>query len=270
MPRFGRLSRGQDKKLKTMELRHKSDLQDRLAAEYVLGTLRGSARVRFQRMLREDASLRFAVEAWQSRLMPMAAAVDPVQPPGRVWKEIASRISVPANGAMSATGGLWNSLAFWRSLGVMASGAAAALLAAVVVFAPEAPVPAPPPQIVRVPSRDMQASYVAVLSDPRTQKPVLLAAALRDSDQLVIKRLDDSIVVMDKSLELWALPPGQAPRSLGLVASEAKQMLKLVAVADQSLGGVPALAVSLEPPGGSRTGAPTGPVLYAGPCVKSW
>ena len=40
--------------------------------------------------------------------------------------------------------------------------------------------------------------------------------------------------------------------------------------ADRSLGGVPTLAVSLEPPGGSPTGQPTGPVLYTGPCVKYW
>jgi anti-sigma-K factor RskA len=29
-------------------------------------------------------------------------------------------------------------------------------------------------------------------------------------------------------------------------------------------GGTAALAVSVEPPGGSPTGAPTGPVVYAG------
>jgi len=46
--------------------------------------------------------------------------------------------------------------------------------------------------------------------------------------------------------------------------------LKLVAVADRSLGDVPTLAISLEPPGGSPTGQPTGPVLYTGPCVKYW
>ena len=46
--------------------------------------------------------------------------------------------------------------------------------------------------------------------------------------------------------------------------------LKLAAVADQSLAEVPALAISLEPKGGSSTGAPTGPVLFTGPCVKYW
>ena len=38
----------------------------------------------------------------------------------------------------------------------------------------------------------------------------------------------------------------------------------LPAPPDVALANVPALAVSLEPAGGSPTGAPTGPVLYTG------
>jgi len=55
-----------------------------------------------------------------------------------------------------------------------------------------------------------------------------------------------------------------------MVSVDEKAMLKLVAVADQSLAEIPALAVSLEPMGGSPTGAPTGPILFSGPCVKYW
>jgi anti-sigma-K factor RskA len=55
-----------------------------------------------------------------------------------------------------------------------------------------------------------------------------------------------------------------------MVGKGDKTMLPLHAVADRSLGDVPMLAVSLEPMGGSPTGAPTGPVMYSGPCVKVW
>jgi anti-sigma-K factor RskA len=75
--------------------------------------------------------------------------------------------------------------------------------------------------------------------------------------------------VAGKSLELWAVPREGSPRSLGIVQAE-KHALKLPAPADQALGDIPLLAVSLEPQGGSTTGAPTGPVLYSGPCVKYW
>jgi anti-sigma-K factor RskA len=61
---------------------------------------------------------------------------------------------------------------------------------------------------------------------------------------------------------LWFRKPSSLWKALGLIASGA--------AADQSLGEVPALAVSLEPQGGSPTGQPTGPVLCTGPCVKYW
>jgi len=75
--------------------------------------------------------------------------------------------------------------------------------------------------------------------------------------------------VSDASLELWALPRGGKPKSLGLISGN-KGVLQLAAVADKALADVPMLAVSLEPKGGSPTGSPTGPVLYSGPCVKDW
>jgi len=251
-----------------MDIRNNPELQDRIAAEYVLGTLRGSARARFQRMMDRDATLRIAVEAWQSRLVPIAAAIEPLKPKDRVWEAILRRTTPASNWATQ--GGLWNSLALWRGIGLAASGATAALLASLVVFAPDSPKPAPPPQIVRVPASEAPAAYFAVLSDPKSQKAVLAVSASRNSDRLLVKLLDASIAVPGKSLELWALPPGGAPRSLGLVALREKDTLSLKAVADRSLGDATVLAVSLEPSGGSPTASPTGPVLYTGPCVKVW
>jgi anti-sigma-K factor RskA len=248
-----------------MRIGDKAELRERLAAEYALGTLRGRARERFRRWLREDAAAARAVAEWEARLAPLAAAVAPVRPPARVWRAIAERL-----GGAPASRGLWESLAFWRSLGLAASGMAAALLAAVALIAPQPPQPAPAPVVLRAPSGEIAPSYLAVLSDPKTRKPVLLVSAGRKSDQLWVKTLEPSIHVAGRSLELWALPASGAPKSLGLVATEEKTMLKLAAVADQSLADVPALAVSLEPQGGSPTGAPTGPVLFSGPCVKYW
>ena len=147
---------------------------------------------------------------------------------------------------------------------------AAALLVAVNLIAPQPPQPGAPPVVVRVPGTETGAVYLAVLSDPKTQKAALLVSAGRRSEQLSVKTLDPAIRVPDKSLQLWAVPASGAPRSLGLVGTEEKATLRLAAAADQSLADVPLLAVSLEPPGGSPTGAPTGPVLFTGACVKSW
>jgi anti-sigma-K factor RskA len=240
-----------------VNFRNKPELHERLAAEFALGTLRGPARTRFTRWMREDASIALAVARWEERLAPLGGAIAPVE------ETIARR--------GGARRGLWESVAFWRGFGLSAGGMAAALLAALMLLAPQPPLPAPPPVVLRVPANEMAASYLAVLTDPKTQRPAIVVSAGRNSSELWVKTLDPSIHVSDKSLELWALPAGGAPRSLGLVASADKPAaLRLAAAADQSLGNVPALAVSLEPPGGSRTGAPTGPVLFSGPCVKSW
>jgi anti-sigma-K factor RskA len=188
-----------------------------------------------------------------------------VPPPARVWRRIEERI-----GAATPARSLWESLAFWRSLGLVASGMAAALLVTVGMIAPPPPQPAPAPVVVQFQPDKPPPSYLSLLSDPKTQKPVLLVSAGRKSDLLWVKTLDPAIHVADRSLQLWAVPRSGAPISLGMVSVDEKAMLKLVAVADQSLSEIPALAVSLEPMGGSPTGAPTGPILFSGPCVKYW
>jgi len=226
-----------------LDYRNKPELAERLAGEYVLGTLRGPARARFRRWMAQDGAVALAVHEWEARLSPLADAVAPQRPPGRVWNAIESRLGERRRRGF-----------FWQGLAWLASGAAAAMLA--MAFLLPALKPAP-------------AAYVALLTDPKTQRAVLYVSADRKGTALRVKALDPSIRVADASLELWALPRGGKPRSLGLVPGE-RGVLPLAAVADEALGDVPMLAVSLEPKGGSPTGAPTGPVLYSGPCVKDW
>jgi anti-sigma-K factor RskA len=224
-------------------LRLDDELREKLAAEYALGTLRGRARERLRRWLREDERLARALAAWEARLAPMTEAVKPVAPPARVWGKIEKELQFNKRPSL------------WKALGLIASGAAAALVAVAL--------------LLPLQRAEMPASYVAVLSDPKTNQPVLIATAQRNAMVLHVNTLDPKIHVAGRSLELWALPRGAQPKSLGVLAGE-RSDLKLVAVADRSLGDVPTLAISLEPPGGSPTGQPTGPVLYTGPCVKYW
>jgi anti-sigma-K factor RskA len=240
-----------------LNYKNKPELHERLAAEYVLGTLRGPARKRFQRWLREDAAIARAVAEWEARLVPLAQTVSPQRPPARVWNEIEARLGPAKSPAGKSS--------FWRGLGLLASGAAAAL-AFMLVAVPTLLGPGKPG------SRE---GYVAVLSDSRTQKAVLMVSVRRNDTELRVVTLDPAIQVSDASLELWALPKGGKPKSLGLISDTQRPganraVLQLAAVADKTLSDVPMLAVSLEPRGGSPTGAPTGPVLYAGPCVKDW
>ncbi|HSS69271.1 MAG TPA: hypothetical protein VLQ46_01310, partial [Casimicrobiaceae bacterium] len=52
---------------------------DALAAQYVLGTLRGRARERFERLAHSDSGLGDAVRQWEERLVPLAEELPPVQ-----------------------------------------------------------------------------------------------------------------------------------------------------------------------------------------------
>jgi anti-sigma-K factor RskA len=237
-----------------LNCKNKPELRERLAAEYVLGTLRGRARARLRRWMREDAALARAVLEWEARLSPLAGAVQPMPAPTRVWTAIETRI-----GAGRASAGWWDRVAFWRPVGILATGAMAALLAVVALLPADRSPPAEP----------NPAAYIAVLSDPRTQRPVLVATAARHDARLSVRALDPAILVAGRSLELWAVPERGSPKSLGVLHAE-HATLKLAGDADRILGNVPLLAVSLEPRGGSPTGAPTGPVLYSGPCVKYW
>ena len=78
---------------------NRADLLDRLASEYVLGTLHGAARRRFDKVLVESSAARAAVHAWEQRLAVLAASVPPVAPPPRVWTATEARIASTAASA---------------------------------------------------------------------------------------------------------------------------------------------------------------------------
>jgi len=120
----------------------RTELTDRLAAEYVAGTLRGAARRRFESLLPAHPLLREATRAWQDRLIPLTMVIAPVQPSGEVWRRISDRIEGERNEAKAARSA-WQRLAFWRALTAFASVAAIGL--AVLLANPRA---VPPPVVV--------------------------------------------------------------------------------------------------------------------------
>lgn len=258
-----------------MKYRDKPELVDRLAAEYVLGTLAGGARRRFVSWLRHDAALRSCVAEWEKRLVPLSALVTPAQPSPMVWQAIAAAIgpAKPAKPARAET--LWQSLAFWRGFGLAASGLAAVLLVFIGFRPPEVI------ERVRVVERTVekplrvsdganpwQPSYVATLSDS-SGKTMLMVYVGRNSDELWVKYEGDSMP-KGASLELWGLDEAGQPKSLGLIKNNGRNTMKLPTSADHSVASFKKLAVSMEPMGGSTKGVPTGPVMYQGDCHTFW
>lgn len=226
-------------------------LRETLASEYVLGTLRGLARKRFKRLMKYDAGLRHMVERWESRLYPLAQAAPDIEPPQRVWNNVRARIAPRSRRAP----GLWERVAFWRNFGIISS-ALAVLLAVYLAVAPQ---PEAPP------------ATVALLADAKGQPALLVSwpkqAAQKREIRVAVLALQDTPA--NNSLQLWLLPaPEKPPVSMGLVSNESRQTLALPAAVAAQLGDAWAVAISLEPKGGSPTGQPTGPVLFQGRCVK--
>ncbi len=222
------------------------ELADRLAADYVAGTLRGAAQRRFEALLPAHPSLQRAVRDWQGRLMPLTLGIAPQTPPPHVWQRIESRINGAAVQAPVALP-WWGRLSFWRGLSALATVAALSL--SVLLANPD---PAQPPLVVVLSS-----------AAPASEGPVtasFVASISGDGRAVVTKPLRGVSLEPNRVLELWALPASGAPRSLGLISASGASVVQKNKVQP----GTAALAVSLEPTGGSTTGAPTGPVLFVG------
>ena len=223
-----------------------------LAAEYVVGTLQGRARRRFELLARDDRELAAIVRRWEDELNPLGERVKPIEPPARVWAAIEARIAPQRRGAAdteaSSAEGFWSSLPFWRSLGMIAAGLASVLVAAVLWLSPERPADAEP-------------AFVAVLTS--SDSVARMVVSLHAPGELQIRMVKPWAGIEGKSLELWVLPKNGAPRSLGLIDERGDTRIRLAA-GDARFQGANALAVSMEPRGGSPSGQPTGPVLCSG------
>ena len=233
-----------------MNIRNNIVLRQKLAAEYVLGTLRGGARRRFEGWMHQDADLRNITAQWQQRLAPMVEFAGNVKPRKSVWRGIERRLNL--NKAAAAGWKFWlnENLAFWRSLGMVSTGLAAMLL------------------VLVMSTRSVDApniNYVATLTDDQSQTALLLTADAQNK-ALDVRVITTAQVAADKSLHLWAVPKSGNPRSLG-VLTDSRDRFRL---ADNAISAdVTVLAVTLEPKGGSPDpNGPTGPILYKGNWVK--
>lgn len=229
------------------------NLANRLAAEYALGTMRGGARRRMETLMAAHPTLRQAVAYWEDELLHLGPAAKPQTPSDEVWQRIEARLFQDArSGAIekpAASASWWRSLPLWRGWSAAATVAALAMF----MVLRQEPQPAAPMVIV------LQANP-QVSGQPFAVQASFVASLSADGKALVLKPIDQVAVSAGRALELWSVPAQGAPRSLGLVrADRATTLLKTALPA-----GTAALAVSVEPEGGSPTGAPTGPVVSIG------
>jgi anti-sigma-K factor RskA len=220
------------------------DDRDLTAGAYALGVLERPEAAEFEAAMQADPALRAALADWDARLAPLADVVPPVAPPPDLWVRIAASAGL---GAMQPRDPLlrrtWRSTPFWRATTVAAMALAAAFAAIAFLHAPS-------------PAERL----VAALGPPGAPAAVFMAEVQPDGHVLIRPLGPVSPVQQGRDLELWALPAGAThPVSLGVLPPIGRNL-----PARELLAAETQLMISLEPRGGSTTGAPTGPVLWGG------
>ena len=229
---------------------------DERAAEYSLGVLTAEERAAAERRIKADAGFADQVADWDARLAPMIEAVLPVTPPRVVWMRIAAQLGIlkrPAND----NDGFWGNIAIWRAgTAVFATAAAAAF--AVVLLNPGATPIAPTPA---TPVPTIQPMSVGMLK--AEDGPVSFVVTLdRQNQKLIIAPISGA--PEGHSFEMWMLPDGSTPVSMGVMDGAEVVVIDAARLLGVNPDNPPALAVSVEPKGGSTTGLPTGPVIASG------
>jgi anti-sigma-K factor RskA len=198
------------------------------AAEYVIGLLSANERTEAERRIRTDQGFARHVSQWEAHLSALNSEYSPVKPPARVKKKIDKRLFGSKNrGWLPWLFGLASTAAVLVAVWFGGLGGLGGLDG---------------PQV--------------------TQRANLLAD---DAAYRFVVELGDTFTVAEvegtlpqgRVYELWLLPEGAAPISLGTFDGVTTLPLP-------SLQAASTLAVSLEPLGGSPTGLPTGPVLAVG------
>jgi len=226
---------------------------DQIAAgEYVLGVLDASDRSAAAQRIEREPAFANEVAFWEERLGGFADEVRPVAPPEATWSRIEAAIATPASRPAFAFdfGSLWQNLFFWRIVGLGASGLATACLAALAYLGTVAAPERPP--------------LLATLGQQGSGQPGFVAAIGSGGSLVIVPA--SLLTANQKSMELWLIPTGtQArPRSLGLIAPSQPVRITVPPNLVPFVTPDASLAVSLEEPGGSRTGAPSNDIIAVG------
>ncbi len=229
---------------------HDLDPRDMLAAEYVLGTLDAAERDAATRLCASDPNFARSVSVWEKRLSPIADRVPAQAPSVDSWRKIIAQIAADTP---TVSGGnivvLQRSVARWRTATVL-TGALAAALAVFVINRDLLPSPIP-----------TAGAYVAALNRGGDMPALIVRVDL--ATKAVTVRPLDMEAPAGKSLELWYVAAGQAPKSMGVLKKDRERMMMPSGM--ETAGAL--FAVSLEPAGGSPTGTATGPIVYKGALI---
>ncbi|GGY22299.1 hypothetical protein GCM10008098_14260 [Rhodanobacter panaciterrae] len=222
-------------------------------AEYVLGVLDADARAAVEQEIQVSPQAAAAVALWQRHLTPLTDDIGDMAAAPYVWARIHDALQLAAPAAPQPRASLWDNLRLWRWLGISASVAAAACV--VVIFT------LPRPAIT--PSTASTAYMAATITQDNGVTGWTATMDLQHARMIVVPATPAAFAP-GRAPELWLIPPGEKPISLGVIARDKPTTITLRTELLTRLSAQALLAVSVEPAGGSPTGQPTGPVMAKG------
>lgn len=217
---------------------------DILAAEYVLGLLEAAPRRDAASRIERDPDFAARVETWQRHLEPMNMAYEITVPPAHIKQKLMHRLFGKLD---SQSQSLWQSLKLWRSIAVGALAVSFIAVGLSISDRQAAPV-----------SEPLIASLQAETGDIR-----FLAFYEAGTDKIKLSKLDAE-KTSEQDFELWLIEADGTPQSLGVIPDMQRSTVNLTEDFVQRINAGDTFAVSVEPLGGSPTGAVTGPVIAAG------
>ncbi len=222
---------------------HEPRLQELLAGEYVLGSLQGRARRRFERLLLDIPALRDRVNAWAGRLEPLSDELEPVTPPAELWQAIEARLA-------ASTPDRWRNPRLWRRLGLLAS--AATLLLAVISG------------MFWVDQRQPQR---LVMVTDETSQPVWVVKVASRQKQLQIKTMKQLKMPPDKFCVLWLEWPDGYTTPVGVLSDDPGESRLPLPVGMKRKPERATVAVSIES-GRQAPSRPQGKIVFRGNWVE--
>jgi anti-sigma-K factor RskA len=239
------------------------ELLEHLASSYVLGTLTGGARRRFERLQRDRADVRVRVMQWETRLGQLALSVPLQQPSPRLWPAIAARTQ--AAQPLPRSGASWPG--WLKPAGFGFGGLAAGVLAASVLFVTAPGLFMSSDQVAMRTGEKLPQSYVGLLTDAQGNGK-LLVSSLRHGKTLTVKVIGPITPPASGTLVLWAVPASGPPFVLGPVPASGSAVSLLPDTSEKLLSKVGKLVVTLE--ASPAPLSPSAAVLFSGNCAKLW
>ncbi|QRM54056.1 anti-sigma factor [Sinorhizobium sp. BG8] len=222
-----------------------------IAGEYVLGVLSEEDRRKVEVRLASDRNFAAMVNRWAENLSSFNDDYETIAPPQGLYRPFESRIFAPTAGdaLMTVPGkvGFWNSLIFWRSIAFASVAAAAGF--GIVAGSLLSPQHTSSPLVAELTGDANDISLMAFYDTGTGALKLTPVAAAKETK---------------KSLEVWLVEEGRPPVSLGVLPQTGEGKLSVPQAVRRKVATGAVLAVSVEPLGGSPTGAATGPIIASG------